>query len=153
MNEYFIQPQVPPHLMDALWGQGWRHFGAYFFRYSKMERNDVMPLRMKLEQFDPSPSQKRILRRNADLEYGFQPAFVNAEVENLFEQHKLRFERNVPNSIFTFIDPNPAQVPCECLSLTVWLGGRLLGMSYLDAGEGSSSSVYQFFDLEESRLD
>jgi leucyl-tRNA---protein transferase len=151
MNEYFIEQQVPPRLMDALWAQGWRHFGAYFFRYSKVGQGDVMPLRMRLESFHPTNSQKRILRRNADLECRFQPAFFNREVEDLFERHKVRFDHNVPDSLFTFIDPDPARVPCKCLSLTVWQGGRLMGMSYLDMGQSSSSSVYQFFDPEEPR--
>ncbi|MDX2005192.1 MAG: GNAT family N-acetyltransferase [Meiothermus sp.] len=146
MNEYFLESRVPPRLMDALWAQGWRHFGAYFFRYSKTGQGDVMPLRMRLAEFRPSTSQRRVLRRHADLEYRFGPAHSNAEAEELFAAHKVRFEHNVPDSLYTFIDRNPAEVPCECLSLTVRQGGRLVGMSYLDVGEWSSSSVYQFFD-------
>lgn len=151
INEYFLEPHIPPALMDALWGQGWRHFGAYFFRYSKAGQNDVLPLRLQLGRFQFSTSQRRVLKRNQDLEVAFQPAFINAEIENLFERHKVRFSRNIPDSLFTFIDEEPAKVPCDCLSLTLHHEGQLIGMSYLDIGQTASSSVYQFFDPAHSK--
>lgn len=152
MNEYFFHDSVSGRQMDWLWANGWRHFGTYFYRYARTIHADkphhVMPLRIKLNSFIKSRSQKRILKKNKDLQVCFSPAFVSAEVETLFEKHKRRFRDNIPPSIFTFISKEPANTPCECLSLSLYLDEKLIGMSYLDSGEEANSSVYQCFDPE-----
>ena len=155
MNEYFFYDDVRPEQMDKLWAGGWRHFGNYFYRYSSTRQENrslsVLPLRIKLGAFSVSRSQKRTLKRNVDLEVRVVPAFVNPEVEALFERHKLRFKHNVPESIYSFVSHRPATLPCECSSLCLYKNDRLVGISYLDVGETATSSVYQCFDPDESK--
>lgn len=146
MNEYFFKEHLTPAQMDYIWENGWRHFGTYFFRYSQVNNKHVLPLRIKLESFSLSQSQKRILRRNQDLEVVFIPAFIDAQVEKLFEKHKRRFDDNVPESIYTFMSKSPATLPCVCQSLCLYHQGKLIAVSYLDIAETASSSVYQCFD-------
>ena len=141
--------------MDHLWEKGWRHFGPYFYRYSHAPHDgqvcSVMPLRINLEKFKLSRSQKRILKRNADLEVRIRPAFVNSEVVDMFERHKERFVYNVPDTIYTFVSKRPSMIPCDCKSLCVYLNDKLIGISYLDVGREACSSVYQCFEPTESR--
>lgn len=155
IDEYFLADQVSPSTMDQVWEQGWRHFGPYFFRYSYLhtqgQRFHVIPLRMGLAAFKPSTSQQRIMRRNQDLRIELKPAFVNDVVNELFGRHKTRFKRNVPPHIHTFVSEEPAVVPCPCLSLCLYEGVKLIGISYLDVGANSTSSVYQCFDPEYSK--
>lgn len=155
INEYFFYDRVLPEAMDHVWASGWRHFGRYFYRYSLIPHGGrictVLPLRIRLANFAASRSQKRVLKRNQDLEVRFQPAFVDDKVLTLFEQHKNRFKDNVPDSIYTFISPQPDHVPCECLSVGVYLNAELIAMSYLDMGKTACSSVYQCFDPELSK--
>ncbi|MBO1436456.1 GNAT family N-acetyltransferase [Meiothermus sp. CFH 77666] len=146
LDEYFLAADVAPEQMDALWAQGWRHFGVYFFRYSRLQNHTVLPLRIRLARYRPSQSQRRILKRNRDLQFKLQPAFVNAQVEALFERHKQRFSQNIPESIYNFVSRRPARIPCRCHSLTLHHQGRLVGISYLDEGAQATSSVYQCFD-------
>ena len=150
MNEYFFHDHVTPPQMDWLWANGWRHFGTYFYRYARTSHEGevfhVIPLRIALNKFHLSRSQQRVLKRNSDLEVCFRPAFVDDDVEALFERHKVRFKDNVPESIYTFVSPQPDEVPCPCTSLCLCEKGRLVGISYLDVGEKASSSVYQCFD-------
>ena len=155
MNEYFFYDEVSPAQMDTLWANGWRHFGSYFFRYSSTQQEglafSVLPLRLRLNAFAASRSQTRTLKRNADLEVRIVPAYVDAEVEALFERHKTRFSHNVPESVYNFVSPQPATVPCACMSLCLFKVDRLVGISYLDVGEAATSSVYQCFDPLETR--
>ena len=142
--------------MDYLWEHGWRHFGSYFFRYSSTSQGskdfNVQPLRIYLKDFTPSQSQKRVPKKNTDLKACFKPAFIDTEVEILFEKHKERFKENIPDSIYTFMSSQPADVPCQCKSLCLYLENRLVGISFLDIGKISTSSVYQCFDpLEKKR--
>ena len=93
-----------------------------------------------------------MVKKSSDLTACFKPAFVNNEVEILFEKHKKRFKENIPDSIYTFVSSQPANVPCQCQSLCLYLNQHLVGISFLDIGEVSTSSVYQCFDpLEDKR--
>ena len=155
VNEYFFYDDVSPAQMDTLWAGGWRHFGGYFFRYASTQQEGrtfaVLPLRMRLSAFAASRSQTRTLKRNADLEVRVVPAYVDAEVEDLFEHHKTRFSHNVPESIYSFVSHEPDEVPCRCVSLCLFKDDRLVGISYLDIGKTASSSVYQCFDPLETK--
>jgi leucyl-tRNA---protein transferase len=146
MNEYFYRNQVTPEHMDLLWNHGWRHFGSYFFRYSTFEHRHVLPLRMSLSKFSLSQSQKRILKKNQDLKICFKPAFIDNTVTTLFENHKQRFEINVPDSIYTFMSKTPERLPCLCESLCLYQQDQLIAISYLDIGQQACSSIYQCFD-------
>ncbi len=151
LNEYFLAAQVEPEDMDRLWAEGWRHFGEYFFRYSQIRGQTVLPLRVRLAGFLLRRSQQRVLKKNQDIQVRLQPAFVNGQVEALFARHKTRFSHSIPQSIFNFVSQRPAHIPCRCHSLTLYHQGRLVGISYLDEGALSTSSVYQCFDPDLSR--
>jgi leucyl-tRNA---protein transferase len=150
MNEYFLQDQVSPLLMDKLWANGWRHFGSYFFRYSHVPKDGkvfhVQPLRVRLEHHTLNRSQQRTLKRNQDVNLIVKPAYIDHEVIQLFERHKTRFKDNVPESLTTFLSERPDTKPCSCLSLCLYLQGELVGISYLDVGQSATSSVYQCFE-------
>jgi leucyl-tRNA---protein transferase len=154
INEYGFQNFIPPAQMDFLWALGWRHFGEYFFRYSETYEDEILhvqPVRIDLQRFSFSDSQKRILRKNADLSIEIVPTIIDAEKEALFELHKQRFEHNVPNSLYTFLSQKPDSVPCENLSVEVRKEGKLLAVSFLDVGENATSSVYAIFHPEEGK--
>ena len=143
-----------PALMDALWAQGWRHFGTRFFRYSVSLADDgtmqrVLPLRIDLATFRLSKTQRRLLRRNADLRVRIAPATVDAPREEIFQRHKTRFTSNIPETLRDFMaSAEPARLPCECREIQVWEKDRLIAVSYLDLGAVAASSVYAIFEPE-----
>jgi leucyl-tRNA---protein transferase len=150
INECFYAEHVPPALIDRVLAAGWRHFGSYFFRYSRNSANHVLPLRVRLEEFKFSSSQKRVRKRNANLECVIRDALIDAEKHGLFELHSVRFSENVPDSIFTFLDPEPSRV-CVTKEICLYKNGRLIGAHFLDIGETSTSSIYSIYDPNESK--
>ena len=144
-----------PELMDRAWAGGWRHFGSYFFRYSRMMEahgfKTVMPLRMRLEHFEPSTSQARVLKRNASFELVIRDAIIDLEKRKLFALHRQRFTENVPDSLYSFLGFDPAWVPCETKELALFKEGRLIGVTFLDIGASSTSSIYSIYDPKESK--
>ncbi len=152
LDEHFVSWAQTPGQMDALWEKGWRHFGPIFYRYQKANTNDglrhVLPLRIPVQQFSLSKSQRRVLRRNADVEVRLKRAEPDAERQRLFDLHKQRFKENIPNSIEDFLGPAPQAGPCLTVEVGGFLHGRLVAASYLDVGERSVSSIYAFFDPE-----
>ncbi len=153
-DEHFFALSVAPEQMDRLWAEGWRHFGWFFFRYRAAwhgaRRYNVIPLRIDLERFAPSRSQKRVLARNRDAEVVVRDSFVDAEKERLFARHARRFDENRPRSLYDFLSPMPSSVPCPNREVAVFLGGRLAAFTFLDVGREATSAVYAAFDPDEA---
>lgn len=152
INEEFYTEKVSPQQLDALLAQSWRHFGQHFFRYNlgfyENEIRFVIPLRIRLENFTFSKSQRRVLRKNADLKIVIRPICITPETESLFELHKQRFDHGIPDSIYDFLDENAANVPCEGKECAVYRENQLVAVSFFDVGADSFSGIYAMFAPE-----
>jgi arginine-tRNA-protein transferase len=150
IDEAFECSSVPPEIMDQLWAAGWRHFGATFFRYNlsidSKGLKSITPLRLDLEKNHLTKSQRRVLRKNADLRSEFQPAEITADSRAMFVRHKERFKENVPEQLENFLSPEPARIPGMCHECRVFEGSELIAISYLDIGATSTSAVYGMFE-------
>jgi arginine-tRNA-protein transferase len=154
-EEYFLCLSAGPGQMDEMWAEGWRHFGEIFFRYRRWQRGGrdytITPLRIDLERFEPSRSQRRVLARNRDLRVEARPTALDAELRAMFEAHRRRFSADVPGSLHSFLSHEPADVPCRNETLRVYAGERLVAAHFLDVGLRATSAVYSMFDPAESR--
>jgi len=154
INEAFEADSITPAQLDTLLANGWRHFGSYFFRYNlgflDLDIQRVLPLRIRLTDFSPSKSQRRVLRQNEDLGVSFGDVAIDEKIEELFDRHKQRFVHNVPPSIYEFLPPGTS--PCDTQQLSVHKNGELIAASFFDVGERTTSGVYAIFEpLEQSR--
>jgi arginine-tRNA-protein transferase len=152
--EHFLEETVSPERMDALWAAGWRHFGPEFFRTSLTEHGGrwdiVLPLRVDLARFVPRKSQRRVLRRNADLDVAVGPARITGADREMFARHKRRFRDNVPERLEDFLGDRPGEVPGPCLEFRCLRAGETVAVSYLDVGREAVSSVYGMFEPAEA---
>jgi len=150
INEEFYSDKLLPEQMDSLWANGWRHFGTHFFRYNVGFLIDdlrfVLPLRIRLADFSLSKNQRRVLRKNADLDVSIGPIDIDAATPTLFDRHKTRFNHGVPESIYNFISRDPADSPCDSMQVRVSKDGELLAVSYFDIGSNSTSGIYAMFE-------
>ncbi|MEP6945319.1 MAG: arginine-tRNA-protein transferase [Acidobacteriota bacterium] len=154
INEEFTASAITQSQLDRLLADGWRHFGPHFFRYNfgvyENELRRVIPLRIRVEDFAPSKSQRRAIRRNADLETIVQPILLTEETHQLFGRHKARFTSGVPDSLYDFLPRGPSESPTTILEVSVSKSERLVAASYFDVGETSISSIYGIFDPKET---
>lgn len=154
INEEFYAESVTPEQLDMLLADGWRHFGTHFFRYNlglyQDEIRRVLPLRVRLADMKLSKNQRRILRKNADLEVKIQPIEITDETHELFERHKQRFKTGVPRTIYDFVSLDAASGPTEGREVSVRRSDELIAASFFDAGKTSISSVYGIFEPTET---
>lgn len=154
-DESFLCWGASPAQMDQLWSDGWRHFGIIFARYGSAFHGgkfySVLPLRVDIERFTLTRSQKRVLATNRDTKLIVRPTFVDEEKETLFEKHRLRFDENAPTSLHNFLSEFPDSVPCPNVELCVYLNARLIAVTFLDVGELATSGVYAMFDPAEAK--
>ncbi len=154
INEEFYAEAVTPAQLDTLLADGWRHFGTHFFRYNlgmyEEEIRRVLPLRIRLSDFKFSKSQRRVLRKNSALDVQIQPIELTVETHDLFDRHKQRFKRSVPNTVYDFLSLDAANEPTKGLEVSVRRDGDLLAASFFDVGEHSVSGIYGIFDPTET---
>lgn len=148
--KYMEIERLTPQQLEVLLADGWRHFGTFFFRdrisWNNGKLTPVIPLRIDVNKFAPSKSQRKTLRKNSETKVIFNPASINAEKETMFHAHCQRFKDNVPSSIYDFIDRNPSIVPCGCTQeCCLYLDGRLFGISFIDVTPTAVSSIYAMF--------
>ena len=155
INQVAHEEQLDPRQMDWAWANGWRHFGSHFFRYSTAETSSapqhVIPLRVCLDRFALSKSQKRIYHKNQHIKIKVRDARIDDEKINLFERHKVRFTENIPDSLYLFLGQDPATVPCDTKEICLFLDSRLVAVSFWDIGHTATSSIYAMFDPQETK--
>ncbi len=150
----FELERASPQVMDALWADGWRHFGKTFFRDyfnvhgSRLVR--VLPLRIRLSAFKMTRDQRRLRKKNHDVSIHFRPIVLTDEHMELFKRHAERFTENRPPSLYSFISLSPVLVPCPSLMCEIRKDGRLLAASFFDVGHEAVSSIYAMFDPDEA---
>jgi leucyl-tRNA---protein transferase len=151
--QYAYIQQLSPQQLDSLLADGWRHFGTYFFRDTLNTLEDklavVTPIRINLAKFQFSKKNRKLLRQNAQTRIVYRDVVIDTEKEAMFFKHIRRFERNVPSSIYDFLSDKPATVPCHTIEVCLYdENNRLYGVSFLDVGDNSTSSIYAMFDPE-----
>ncbi len=155
INEEFYSSSVSPEELDALLAKGWRHFGEQFFRYNigfyESDIRFVIPLRIRLKNFAFSKNQRRVLRKNQDLQTVIRPVEITEEKEALFHRHKRRFKQGVPDSLYDFLSFDAARVPCEAKEICVYDGEKLLAASFFDVGARTISGTYAMFEPSDTK--
>lgn len=153
-EDTFVSWSVPPRLMDQLWSGAWWFLGTTFFRQSMIAWRgspaELLHLRIVLGRYFPSHSQRRILRRNRDLEVTIRLPIIDDERRELFNRHKCRFMEGIPDSLDDFLGPMPGVHPVSGLEFDLCHEGRLVAASYVARGENSMASLYGIFDPEQS---
>ena len=154
INEEFHAREVSPRQLDAFLENGWRHFGAHFFRYNlgfyENEIRRVLPFRVRLSDFTFSKSQRRIFKKNQDLQIVVRPIEITEDKKILFNRHKQRFSSGAPRSIYDFLERDAANTPCKAMEICVLNKEKLLAASFFDVGETAVSGIYAMFAPEEN---
>lgn len=122
---------------------GWRRFGTFFFRPHCPACQACTPVRIDAAALRPTASQRKVWRRNADVEFAVVPLTYREEYYQLYEDHsRHRFQKETDADDFreTFFQ---ASVPAFLTEYRV--DGRLAGLGFCDEGEDGLSSVYFVF--------
>lgn len=141
---YFYALEVSAAELDELLQAGWRKFGPYFFRPDCPDCRNCIPLRVPVAAFVPSRSQRRVLRRNLDLEVRFGPLQLTDEVYRIYREHSAgRFDQSTSLEEFATSFYLPS---CPALQSELYLNGAQVGVGFLDVASGGLSSVYFSYD-------
>jgi arginyl-tRNA--protein-N-Asp/Glu arginylyltransferase len=147
-HEVYRADQLEPASYDRLLARGFRRSGRVVYRPRCRGCAECRQIRILVDEFRPSTSQRRVLRRNADLRVKVdRPELDDAKV-NLFHryldaQHDGSMSRG-KESLREFLYDSPT----DSFEFQYWLGSRLAGVSIADRVPSGLSSVYMYFDPE-----
>lgn len=148
--------QLNPDALDRILAEGWRLLGRRFVRHNfstwRRKLCRTIPLRVRLDQFELSKSQRQILRRNADLRVISAPARFNSDRERLFDLHRERFHEKQATTLASFIhSESPNLYPTEGRELAVHLDSELVACSFFHLGQKAVSGTYCVFNPTHGR--
>jgi arginine-tRNA-protein transferase len=143
-----ISPEVYRGLMDA----GFRRSGRLVYRPACVGCHECRAMRIAVDQFTPSKSQRRVWRRNQDLVVTVAPAAPSQEKYELYARYVRQWhgrdEDATERAFVEFLYDSPVfTYEMEYRDK----GGKLLGVGICDVSETSLSSVYFYFEPTESK--
>ncbi|MFG0335688.1 MAG: arginyltransferase [Maioricimonas sp. JB049] len=149
--EYRFYHHLTASQLEALLMRGWRRHGQHIFRPACPACVSCRSLRVDIERFTPTKSQRRALRRNADVEVLLQPATVSEEHLDLYNawHADMHVRRGWPEQSMTREDYEEAflsgrgSYACELLYRR---NGKAIGVGLVDLTPNACSSVYFYHD-------
>ncbi len=145
--------RVEPVAFDESLAQGDRRVGRMLYRTACADCVACEPIRIPVDEFRPTRSQRRVIKKNQDVRIELAPATFSPEKLALHNRHKGERGLSRSGSLMNrqgyegwFVNSCT-----DTVEMRYSVDGRLIGVGILDLGERDSSSVYFFFDPDESR--
>ena len=144
---------VRPEEFDRLLAEGDRRSGRFLYRTSCGACHECRPIRLPTAEFRPTASQRRAARRNQDVVVRTVTPDCTPAHLDLYNRHKLARGLSRSGEPIDEIGYRRWLVDScvPTVELQYFVGERMIAVSILDLGKTSVSSVYHYFDPEETR--
>ena len=151
-EEYLLEDISEPEF-EYLLAHGMRHFGDYYFRPRCLDCYQCIPIRLRVEDFKPTRSQRRALKSCQELKVNAGPPRYTDEKFKLYISHKKKFcplqddvedEQNFRLSFYVNTKFG--------LEFEYYMGEKLIGIALGDHTTNAFSAIYTFYDTDASKL-
>ncbi|MEO6437439.1 MAG: arginyltransferase [Tepidisphaeraceae bacterium] len=152
-NRAFLCDQMPLELYHQLMDAGFRRSGTFIYQPICSHCRECQPIRVLVDRFTPSKSQRRVWRRNEDLVVSVAPPEATEEKFDLYRRYVHGRHRPKEAERFESFVEFLYTSPVMSLEMVYRDGaGRMVGVGIVDLCAGKSlSSVYFYFDPVESK--
>lgn len=107
-------------------------------------------MRVPVQSFTPSASMRRVLRRNSDVRLEKAPTGFDETKYDLYRRYlDAQHDESMSRDTASFREFLCAS-PTSSFEFQYYLGDKLVGVSVMDEVPSGLSSVYMYFDPEES---
>lgn len=149
--ELAFDPHVTAESYGELLRRGYRRFGWQMFRPACCACRKCISLRVLLNKFEISASDRRVIRQNEEIRCDLAPISVTEHHVELFNQYQsfMHVEKGWPLQSHTPLSYGRAFVAGPQDVGWEWKyfdGNRLVGVSLLDVVPGAISLVYFYYD-------
>ncbi|GAA6129848.1 arginyltransferase [Halopseudomonas sabulinigri] len=152
----FLDPQQPLDLetYSQLSEMGFRRSGDHLYRPHCRECNACIPARIPVDVFAPSSQQKRILKKNRDLQVEETEPLPSDEIYDLYQRYIIA--RHADGDMYP-----PSREQFTSFLVKDWhfcrfftfrdAAGTLLAVAVTDKMQRGTSAVYTFFDPDQHK--
>ncbi len=152
--EYRVSHHMTAERFEQVLARGWRRFANYYFRPACPACTQCRSLRVDVEAFRPTKSQRRVAKRNADVELRIQSPTATAAHIDLFNRYHadMHERRGWPDrtiGIEEYIDGFIGSVSFAREYL-YFSDNQLIAVGLVDETTNASSSAY-FYHAPELR--
>lgn len=141
---------IDPLLYHDFMDRGFRRSGRMIYQPICDGCRQCVQLRVPVETFAPTKSQRRAHRRNVDVIVEVATPMPTREKLELYARYCAHWHGHTePETAEGFIDFLYAS-PVESIEFTYRVGDRIIGVGICDVCELSLSSVYFYFDPDEA---
>lgn len=143
---FFYAAKVNDSELDQLISCGWRKFGMYYFRPQCNGCFSCIPIRVPVDSFCMSKSQRRLWRRNSDIQVSLEQDAPFPELYRIYQDHCLnRFGTPANEEEFKL---NFFIKSCRSAYSLYYLSGTLIAAGFLDLSSNALNSVYFIYYTE-----
>ncbi|MBT4599866.1 MAG: arginyltransferase [Methylococcales bacterium] len=152
----YVHPEFPPinNLYTHLISQGFRRSGQQLYRPHCDNCQDCIPLRVPVNLFKPSKSQRRILKINTNTTTRLTPATFNEHHFEIFTHYQNNRHSGGEMSQLSRDDYlNFLTGPwCDTLFMEILINDSIVGVTVIDQLDQALSAVYTFYHPDYSHL-
>ena len=137
--------------MELFLAAGYRRNGNSLYTMRCRDCSACTPIRIHPHEFCPNRNQKRVIKRNKNVEISLVPPCVDKENIDLCEKFlQVRYANENNNARGYYRDFFLNSI-VSSVQLQFRIDGRLVGTSILDVGANWLNGVYFYFDPDESK--
>lgn len=145
-----VAGSVDPIVYHRFMNAGFRRSGLMLYQPVCRGCRECQQIRVPTSTFAPSKSQRRVQRRNADLQIRVaEPSPTRAKFD-LYQRYVTRWHRHEKPSTWEEFADFLYEYPSTSIEFEYRHEGRVVAVGLCDVCEASLSSVYFYFDPDEA---
>lgn len=156
-THYKVLQNVSTQSCQDLIERGYRRFGKMYFRPICTECNECQSIKIDVENFIFSKSQKRVLKKASHIKTYIQKPTLTNEHIKLFEKYHTfmhtkkgwEYNETTPEHYYSSFVDGEGDFGYEVL---YFYEGSLIGVDLIDILEDGISSIYFYYDPDYSHL-
>jgi len=141
---------VPDYIMELFLAAGYRRNGNFLYTMHCTNCQSCVPIRLSPHHFSPSRNQKRVRKKNRDVEISFGPLTPDEEKVALcdkFLQQRYPAKSNSGAGYYSGFFQNNIVTTVE---IRYQVEEQFLGTGIVDIGRNWMNAVYFYFDPDEA---
>jgi arginyl-tRNA--protein-N-Asp/Glu arginylyltransferase len=144
-EEFFLAEHFPSELYHDFMDHGFRRSGRIIYRPICQSCRECRPIRVPTRTFMPNKSQRRVLRKNEDVEIRVRAPKFSKEKFKIYSDYLLMKHDTLPDESPVNLRDSLYSSPVTTVEFEYRVRGRLVGVGIGDFCSRSLSSVYMFY--------
>ena len=145
-SEAYLVDRMDGSVYERLMERGFRRSGHIVYRPRCRTCRECQPFRVRVDDFVPTRSMRRVLRQNADISVEADPPTPTEEKFEVYLRYLLDRHDGPRDREFDAFRTFLYESSTETIEFTYRLDGRVIGASLADRVPRGLSSVYMYFD-------